>query len=46
MTTAGAARLGRLDGVLAEVQDELLAPLSAAERAELARLLTRILGDR
>ncbi len=46
MTTAGAARLKRLDGVLADVQDELLAPLSAAERAELARLLTRVLGDR
>jgi MarR family transcriptional regulator, lower aerobic nicotinate degradation pathway regulator len=46
MTTAGAARLGLLDGALAEVQDELLAPLSAAERAELARLLTRVLGDR
>jgi DNA-binding MarR family transcriptional regulator len=46
MTTAGAARLGLLDGALAEVQDELLAPLSAAERAELTRLLTRVLGDR
>lgn len=45
MTTAGAVRLKRLDGVLAEVQDELLAPLSAAERAELTRLLTRVLGD-
>jgi hypothetical protein len=26
------------------VQDELLAPLSAAERAELVRLLSRIAG--
>jgi DNA-binding MarR family transcriptional regulator len=46
MTRAGAARLGRLDGVLAEVQDELLAPLSAAERSQFGRLLTRILVDR
>ena len=43
MTRAGAARLGQLDGVLAEVQDELLAPLSAAERADFGQLLTRIL---
>jgi hypothetical protein len=42
----GAARLGRLDGVLAQVQDELLGPLSALERADLAQLLTRILGNR
>jgi len=46
MTPAGQARLGRLDDVLAQVQDELLAPLSAPERAELTRLLTRILGHR
>jgi DNA-binding MarR family transcriptional regulator len=46
MTPAGQARLGRLDGVLAEVQDELLAPLSAPERSELAQLLTRVLGQR
>jgi MarR family transcriptional regulator, lower aerobic nicotinate degradation pathway regulator len=44
MTAAGAARLQRLDAVLAGVQDELLAPLSPAERAEFARLLTRILA--
>jgi DNA-binding MarR family transcriptional regulator len=44
MTSAGAARLGRLDALLSEVQDELLAPLSAAERADFAQLLTRILG--
>ncbi len=43
MTPAGAARLERLDHVLAGVQDELLAPLSAAERAGLTRLLTLIL---
>src|SRR5579863_4090770 len=44
MTTAGAARLRLLDAVLADVQDELLAPLSPAERAEFTRLLTRILS--
>jgi DNA-binding MarR family transcriptional regulator len=46
MTSAGAARLGRLDGVLAKVQDELLAPLSTTERSDFAQLLTRILGHR
>jgi DNA-binding MarR family transcriptional regulator len=46
MTPAGEARLGRLDGVLAEVQDELLAPLSVPERADFAQLLTRVLGHR
>ena len=45
MTPAGAARLQRLDAVLADVQDELLAPLSPAERAEFTRLLTRILAN-
>jgi DNA-binding MarR family transcriptional regulator len=44
MTPAGAGRLRLLDAVLADVQDELLAPLSPAERAEFARLLTRILA--
>jgi DNA-binding MarR family transcriptional regulator len=44
MTPAGAARLRLLDAVLADVQDELLAPLSPAERAEFTRLLTRILA--
>lgn len=44
MTPAGAERLRRLDVVLAEVQDELLAPLTPAERAEFAQLLTRILA--
>jgi len=43
ITPAGTARLHRLDGVLADVQDELLAPLSPAERAQLIRLLTRVL---
>ena len=43
LTPRGTVRLERLDQVLAAVQDELLAPLSGAERAELARLLGRLL---
>jgi DNA-binding MarR family transcriptional regulator len=43
ITPAGRAHLRRLDRLLAGVQDELLAPLSPAERAQLVRLLTRIL---
>ena len=43
ITPAGAEQLRRLDGVLAGVQDELFAPLSADERAQLARLLARVL---
>ncbi len=45
LTPRGTARLERLDQVLAAVQDELLAQLSGAERAELARLLTRVLDS-
>jgi DNA-binding MarR family transcriptional regulator len=43
ITPAGAAHLGRLDEILAGVQDELLAPLSRAERQQLIELLSRIL---
>src|SRR5260370_2991416 len=43
ITPAGTDHLQRLDGLLADVQDELLAPLSPAERAELVSLLTRVL---
>jgi MarR family transcriptional regulator, lower aerobic nicotinate degradation pathway regulator len=43
ITPAGVRQLRRLDGVLAEVQDELFAPLSADERAQVARLLARVL---
>ncbi|HEY2306388.1 MAG TPA: MarR family winged helix-turn-helix transcriptional regulator [Streptosporangiaceae bacterium] len=43
ITPAGRSHLRRLDRLLAKVQDELLAPLSPAERALLVRLLTRIL---
>jgi DNA-binding MarR family transcriptional regulator len=42
LTAAGAEHLEVLDRLLGEVQDELLAPLSAPERAELVRLLGRV----
>jgi DNA-binding MarR family transcriptional regulator len=44
ITAAGKRRLKKLDEVVDSVQDELLAPLSAAERAELIRLLSRVAG--
>ena len=44
ITPGGVRQLRRLDGVLSEIQDELLAPLSADERDELARLLGRVLN--
>jgi DNA-binding MarR family transcriptional regulator len=44
ITLAGTAHLKRLDGLLAEVQDELLAPLSPGERDQLTRMLSRVLG--
>ena len=43
ITPAGAGYLQRLDGLLAGVQDELLAPLSRHERELLPRLLTQVL---
>lgn len=43
ITEAGTAHLAELDERLAGAQDELLAGLDPAERAELVRLLTRIL---
>ena len=42
LTEAGAAALERLDARVAAAQDALLEPLSAAERRELRRLLTRL----
>jgi DNA-binding MarR family transcriptional regulator len=44
ITVAGWARLHRLDAVLNDVQDELLAPLSSQERATLVALLERLAG--
>jgi DNA-binding MarR family transcriptional regulator len=43
LTPTGARHVERLDAILAGVQDELLHPLSRAERRELTRLLTRLL---
>jgi MarR family transcriptional regulator, lower aerobic nicotinate degradation pathway regulator len=42
LTAAGAVRLAELDGLIAGIQDDLLAPLSPVERAELVRLLTLV----
>ncbi|GAA4632532.1 MarR family transcriptional regulator [Actinoallomurus vinaceus] len=42
ITTAGRDRLEHLTGVLTEIQDALLAPLSAPEREQLTALLRRI----
>jgi len=43
ITDAGVSRLRELDGILMAVQDEVLAPLSAAERSVLTGMLTRVL---
>ena len=42
ITAAGRRQLRKLDRLLATVQDELLAPLSAEERTHLVDLLTRV----
>lgn len=42
LTKAGLKHLRALDRVVAEAQDELLEPLSAAEREQLNELLTRV----
>jgi DNA-binding MarR family transcriptional regulator len=42
LTPAGARTLKRLDRRIDEAQEALLAPLSAADRRELRRLLTRL----
>ncbi|OHV37136.1 MarR family transcriptional regulator [Pseudofrankia sp. EUN1h] len=43
ITPAGRSRLAEFDVVAADLQDAILAPLDAPERAELVRLLTRVL---
>ncbi|MFF5091963.1 MarR family winged helix-turn-helix transcriptional regulator [Streptomyces niveus] len=43
ISPAGRRQLRRLDKVLDTLHDELLAPLDAAERDQLVRLLTRLL---
>lgn len=42
ITPAGSKRLRALDEAMAEVQDKLLAPLSATQRRTLVRMLTRV----
>lgn len=42
VTDAGRDRLGQLDRVVAGLNDQLLAPLSAGERDQLIALLTRL----
>ncbi|WP_344586775.1 MarR family winged helix-turn-helix transcriptional regulator [Actinomadura vinacea] len=42
ITPEGGHHLSHLDGVLAQIQEDLCAPLSHTEREELIRLLTRI----
>jgi DNA-binding MarR family transcriptional regulator len=44
LTRGGARQLRRMDGLLDQVQDDLLEPLSAAERRTLTRLLGRVLA--
>jgi MarR family transcriptional regulator, lower aerobic nicotinate degradation pathway regulator len=44
LTADGARQLRRMDGLLDQVQDELLEPLSAEERETLTRLLGRVLA--
>ena len=44
LTPAGADRLAQLSVEVEQVQDELLAPLSARERDELTALLARVLA--
>ncbi len=43
ITAKGRAHLRRLDTLLADAQDELLAPLSPGERQTLVGMLTRLL---
>jgi MarR family transcriptional regulator, lower aerobic nicotinate degradation pathway regulator len=43
LTDAGADEAHRMTDTVARVQDDLLAPLSSSERAQLTRLLTRLL---
>ena len=42
LTTRGAEALERLDAVLGDVQDKVLAPLTANERKTLVRLLSKL----
>ena len=45
ISASGRRRLRTLDGLLRDTQKRLLAPLSAAEREQLVRLLLRVVDD-
>jgi DNA-binding MarR family transcriptional regulator len=45
LTRGGVQQLQRMDGVLDQVQDDLLESLSAEDRQTLTRLLTRVLAQ-
>ncbi|MFC4333728.1 MarR family winged helix-turn-helix transcriptional regulator [Salininema proteolyticum] len=45
ITAAGRRHLERMDGRIAAAQEEILAPLDEAERAELVRLLSKLTGQ-
>jgi DNA-binding MarR family transcriptional regulator len=44
ITAPGRAELARLDAVVADIQDRVLAPLTKAERAQLERILAKLAG--
>ncbi|RKN48715.1 MarR family winged helix-turn-helix transcriptional regulator [Micromonospora endolithica] len=44
LTSSGVRQLRRMDGLLDQVQDDLLAPLPAADRQTLTRLLSQVLA--
>jgi DNA-binding MarR family transcriptional regulator len=44
ITAPGRAELARLDAVVADIQDRVLAPLTKAERAQLERILAKLDG--
>jgi DNA-binding MarR family transcriptional regulator len=44
ITAAGAKRLAELELIVADVQDELMAPLSPAQRTQFLRLIRRIIA--
>jgi DNA-binding MarR family transcriptional regulator len=45
LTAAGRAELGRLDRVVAEIQERFLEPLSETERRQLLRILDKLAGS-
>jgi len=45
LTSGGRKELARLDAVVADIQDRFLAPLSAAERRTLLKLLGKLAAE-